>query len=235
MSETMQERYIQSLQNIGEWVTVAEWAERVGQDYPDVLAKAEVEAENQKNDTTGLREIAARISSRISRGRFADFIEIDTSEKPRKVRYLAEEEQARHDAEEVEEDVAPLKRTEIIKRDEGALSPQERYRVDEFETIAKQLKVYFGLDFEVDHAKALLNPSDPGPHHPNNLQLLLKAHNGKKNSGNWSRFTLSEQIDYLQAAIKLQTLVAPRMNIEVESSIIESLFGRLRAIYSTDG
>ena len=35
-----------------------------------LLAKAEKEAANQKNDTTGLRKRAARISSRLSSGGF---------------------------------------------------------------------------------------------------------------------------------------------------------------------
>lgn len=231
MSLKMHERYLQSLKNIEGWVTVAEWAERFGLDFPDLLEKADREAEQQKNDTTGLREIAARISSCIATHLFDDHIEIDSSERPRRVRYLSEVEQEIHSAEELEEDVAPLKRGELIKRDEAALTPKEKYRIDEFEVIAKQLKVYFGLEFEVDHARALLNHLDAGPHHPDNLQLLLKAHNAKKNSHNWQRFSLAEQVDYIDAAIKLQFLVAPRLGIDVDSSILTSLFERLKAIY----
>jgi hypothetical protein len=231
MSVTMHERYLQSLKNIEGWVIVAEWAERFGQDFPDLLEKANREAEQQKNDTTGLREIAARISSCIATHRFDEHIEIDSSERPRKVRYLSAVEQEQHTAEELEEDVAPLKRGELIKRDEAALTPKEKYRVDEFESISKQLKAYFGLEFEVDHAHALLNSFEAGTHHPDNLQLLLKTHNAKKHCNNWQRFNLTEQVDYIDAAIKLQTLVAPRMGIVVDSSILASLFERLKAIY----
>lgn len=42
----------------------------LGELYPDLLAKAEQEASNQLNETTGLRELAARISSGISRGAY---------------------------------------------------------------------------------------------------------------------------------------------------------------------
>lgn len=89
----------------------------------------------------------------------------------------------------------------------------------------------FGLEFKVDHARALLNPLDAGAHYSDNLQLLLKAHNAKKNSHNWQRFNLAEQMDYIDAALKLQSLVAPRLGIDVDSSILTSLFERLKAIY----
>jgi hypothetical protein len=64
------------------------------------------------------------------------------------------------------------------------------------------------LDFEVDHSQALLNPDSPGKHHPDNLQLLLKSHNGKKHSKNWERFSLEEQVEYITTAINLQKIVA---------------------------
>jgi hypothetical protein len=38
-----------------DWVAVSEWAIKVGRLFPDILAQEELEAENQKNDTTGLR------------------------------------------------------------------------------------------------------------------------------------------------------------------------------------
>lgn len=229
--ETKQARFIESLKNINDWVSVAEWAVRVGEDYPDILADADRDALNQKNDTTGLREIAARLSSRISSGAFRDFIEIDASERPKKVRYSEKEEIEQHESEELEEDVAPLKRNEIIRRDQATLSAKEQYRIDEFEAISKQLKTYFGLEFEVDHASALLNPGNPGKHHPNNLQLLLKTHNAKKGADNWKRFDLDEQINYLQTAINLQNQVAARMGIIVDNSILESLLERIRAVF----
>jgi len=99
------------------------------------------------------------------------------------------------------------------------------------ETISKQLRAYFGLDFEVDHAIALLNQTQPGIHHPDNFQLLLKAHNSKKSNNNWDRFTLNEQIEYILAAIKLQDLVASRFHIDMENTVFDSLIERLKSVY----
>ena len=39
---------------------------------------------------------------------------------------------------------------------------------------------------------AILNPENPGKHHPSNMQILTKAHNSKKNKSNWKRFDIDE-------------------------------------------
>lgn len=225
------EKYLEALKSIDGWVIVSEWAIKFSELYPDVLEKAEKEAANQANETTGLRELAARISSSISRGAYAGRLEIDDSERPRKVRYLPKEQQAAHLEQDIDDDVAPLRRDELIKLATQSFSAHEKYRVDEFESIAKQLKQFFGLAFEMDHSEALLNPNAPGKHHPENLQLLLKAHNSKKNSKNWPRFSLEEQVAYIEAAIQLQSLVATRFEIEMENQVLGSLLERLKGIY----
>lgn len=232
MSKSFREKYLDALKTFDDWVIVSEWAQRFGELYPELLEKANLEAKNQANETTGLREIAARISSVISNGAYENQIEIDTSERPRKVRYIPEEKRVEHDTQEIEEDVAPLRRDEIIKLANDSMGKLNTYRVGEFESISKQLKQYFGLDFEVDHAKALLNKKSPGEHHPDNFQLILKSHNAKKNNANWDRFTLDEQITYIETAIKLQELVASRFSIEIESPVLGSLIDRLKKVYS---
>lgn len=225
------EKYLEALKNVDDWMTISDWAIEVGNLHPDLLKKADIEAANQVSDTTGLREIAARISSSISRGAYTKKIEIDSSERPRKVRYLSKEQIVEHEKTEIEEDTAPLKRAEIIKAAEQEFSTEERYRIAEFETIARLMRDYFGLSFEVDHAEALLNKDNPGPHHPNNLQLLLKAHNGKKNNQNWKRFSVEEQLSYIKASIALQEHIASRLSVNMAESVVESLLDRLQEIY----
>lgn len=227
----IREKYLEALKNLDDWVIVSDWAKKVGETYPDLLAKAEIEASNQANDTTGLREIAARISSAISTGAYENQIEIDTSERPRKVRYIPAEKRDEYKALELEEDVEPLRRDEIIKRDLSEWRAKEQYRSDEFEVISKQLKSFLSLEFEVDHASALLNSENPGKHHPDNLQLLLKSHNAKKKNDNWPRFSFDEQVEYIQAAIRLQRVVASNLNIEMDESVIDSLLDRLSKVF----
>lgn len=228
---TISEKYLEALKTLGDWVIVSEWAKKFAELYPDEYAKAEEQARNQKNDTTGLREIAARISSRLSTGGFEDTVEIDDSERPRRVRYISAEDRKQHVEAEIADDIEPLTRDERIKQDTETLTQLERYRLGELDTIAKQLNRFFGLDFEVDHAMAILNPENPGKHHPDNLQILTKAHNGKKNKYNWKRFSIDEQIEYIEAVIHLQTIVAPKFGIELESKVLESLMSRLREVF----
>jgi len=231
MSNSFRAKYLEALKTFDDWVIVSEWAQRFGELHPDLLEKAEKEAQNQANDTTGLREIAARISSVISNGAYENQIDIDTSERPRKVRFIPEASRKEHDAQEIEEDVAPLRRDEIIKKAMISMSTHDKYRVSEFEDIAKKLKSFFGLSFEVDHANALLNPDEPGLHHPDNFQLILKAHNSKKNNENWVRFTFDEQVEYMDTSIKLQLLVASRFGDELDENILSSLISRLKNVY----
>ena len=227
----IREKYLHALEEINDWVSVSDWAVKVGELYPDLLEKADEEAKNQANETTGLREIAARIGSAIAHGAYVDHIEIDASERPRRIRYVSREEHDANVSNEIDEDVAPLKRGEIIKVAENSMTNSEKYRVDEFDAIAKQLKRYFGLDFEVDHAEALLNSEQPGKHHPDNMQLILKAHNAKKNNNNWQRFILEDQIRYIQSVIDTQGIVASRLEIEITPDVLGSLVERLEKVY----
>jgi len=49
------EKYLEALKTFDDYVTVSERAEKVGILYPDLLEKANQEAKNQENDTTGLK------------------------------------------------------------------------------------------------------------------------------------------------------------------------------------
>jgi len=144
---TKAQKYLEALKTFNDWVIVSEWATKVGEVYPDLLEEA--------NPTTGLRELAARISSRLSSGGFPE-IEIDESKRPCKVRYISEEDKKVRIEDELEADIEPLTRLERICKDSESLGEYERYRIEELETISKQLNKFFSLDFEVDHA---FNPS----------------------------------------------------------------------------
>ena len=224
-------KYLEALKSLDDWAIVSDWAKQFGELYPELLEKANREAANYANESTGLRELAARISSNINRGAYKNKIEIDTSERPRRIRYVPEVARDAHDAKEVEEDVAPLRRDEIIRSAIEGMDAHDNYRRMEFEAVAKQLKTFFGLDFEVDHAKALLNAGERGDHHPDNFQLLLKAHNTKKNNCNWERLSIEEQVQYIEAAVQLQQVVARRFQIDMESSVLGSLLERLKKVY----
>ena len=108
------EKYLESIKTFTEYVTISEWAIKFSELYPDELEKANKQAANQKNDTTGIREIAARISTNISSGKWSKELLIDDSERPKKVKYVSKEELEEQTDKEIEEDIEPLKRQDII-------------------------------------------------------------------------------------------------------------------------
>jgi len=232
----MADKYLNALKSIDGFVIVSVWAEKFGEMFPNDLDKANREAEGQnakktENFTTGIREIAARIGSRIHGGGFGNKIEVDTSEKPRRVRYVKGNEIEIINQRSIEEDIEPLRRTEIIKNAKNTLETKQLYRLTQFEQITKELNKWFGTGFEVEHSKALLNPNEKGTHHPDNIQILLKSHNNKKNNNNWERFTLEQQIEYINRTINLQKLVLSNFNLEFEESILKDLINRIKSIY----
>lgn len=58
-----------------------------------------------------------------------------------------------------------------------------------------------------------------------------QAHNGKKNKSNWTRFSIDEQIEYIEAVIRLQMIVAPKFGIELESKVYDNLIVWLRDVF----
>jgi len=225
------EKYLEALKTFTDFVTVSEWAMKFAEMYPDELERANQQAKDQKNDTTGLREIGSRMSSRLSSGGFSRTVQIDNSETRKRVKYITKEELNEYTQNEIDEDVEPIKRQEIINNAKDKMEVLDLYRISEFENIQKAFKIFFGIDFEIDHAEALLNNDKQGKHHPDNLQLLLKYHNGKKNKNSWQRFTFDEQADYIKQTISLHSLVADKFDVEIDNKILETLIARLKMIY----
>ena len=225
------EKYIETLKTFTDYVTVSEWANKVVELYPELLKKAEKNVDNHKHNTTAFQQVTRQISSEITRGKFNEFIHIDDNERPRKVKYITKDELIIQEQIEIDEDIEPLRRLDIINNATNQLEIFELYRITEFENIQKAFKQFFGLDFEIDHAEALLNSEKQGEHHPNNLQLLLKYHNGKKNKNSWNRFTFEEQEDYIKKSVSLHSLVADKFDVEIDNKILDSLLNRLREIY----
>lgn len=62
-------------------------------------------------------------------------------QKARKIRFLPENEISDHIERDIEEDIAPLTRQQIIKKHTEELSTDELYRMKEFESIIDQLKI----------------------------------------------------------------------------------------------
>ncbi len=217
---TKTEKYLEALKASNEWVTASEWAQKVAELYPEILEEAEVQARGQKNDTTGMRELTARIHSNIKRGAYDDSIEIDKSERPRKFRYIPKEELRRLEEEELQEE---LSRAERIRQDIQHLNSHEKYRIDEMGLIAKAFNQYFKTDLEIDHARSL---SNGGKHHPDNMQLISKTHNRIKSQKSWTRMSKEKQIEYLEKLKDYHSVL-----FQIDESIFDALIARLKQVY----
>ncbi len=222
---TITEKYLEALQQMEGWVTSGEWALEVAELYPDLLEKANEQARNQKIDTTGMRELTARIASAIARGAYEDKIEIDATERPRKIRFSTEEEIQKHVDEELDEEMASLTRAQKIRKEYDELNDFDKYRIQELESIAKAFNSYFKTDLEVDHAQALMGDI-PGIHHPDNLQLLSKTHNRIKSKASWERMSLEKQLEYLYKMKDYHAMV-----FKVDEGIFKSLMERIEKVY----
>lgn len=222
---TITDQYLEALKQMEGWVTTGEWALKVTELYPDLLEKANEQARNQKIDTTGMRELTARIASAIARGAYEGKIEIDASERPRKIRYATEDEIQKHADEELDEEMESLTRAQKIRKEYDELGDYDRYRIQEFELIAKAFNSYFNTDLEVDHAQALMGVN-PGKHHPDNLQLLSKTHNRIKSKTSWDRMSLEKQLEYLH-----KMKVYHMMVFKVDEGIFNSLIERIKKVF----
>ena len=231
MSQTIRSKYLEALKTLNRWVIVSEWSEKVVEMYPEILKNAEEQASNYKNKSTGLREVTARISSGISSGAYVGSIEIDESERPRRIRYLTKKQIKEYEKNEIDEDLSPITRAEKIRNDEKNLSSQDKYRLNELESITTQLRTIFHFSFELEHAKSLLNPDAPGRHHPDNIQILTKFHNRIKNKSNWKRFTIEEQIEYIKFAVSLQKIVSKKLSVDIEDNVIDQIIERLKKVF----
>jgi hypothetical protein len=229
--QTINDMYLNALQEIGNWTTISDWAIKFSEMYPDQLEKAEKQAAAQKQETTGLREIAARISSQTSRNEFLGRVEVDTSDKPRRVRWLSDESAKNHEIQEQEEDIKRLTRKEKEKIQYEELSTKDKYRMDEFVEVISQLNKFFGTDFELEHSKAIMNSQDPGDHHPDNIQILLRSHNRTKSDSNWVRFSVEEQLDYITKIVQVQMIISEKMKVDIDKDVLEIIFGKIKNIY----
>lgn len=63
------------------------------------------------------------------------------------------------------------------------------------------------------------------------VKFKLRSHNSTKSSSNCSRISLEEQIEYIEAVVSVQKIVAKRMGVDLHDEIIKAIIARLRLVY----
>ncbi|RDU68624.1 HNH endonuclease [Helicobacter brantae] len=218
--------YLEALKQCDDWVSISEWANKIAELYPEEIERIDEKSQKQQKPTEGITQLIRNLSAKTGRGDFSKNIKIDDEGNVRKVKYITEEEKALIEQEDIEEE----DRRQIIKQAESKMSQKELYRIKEFSDICSILKNKWGIIFEVDHAYALKGEKQ-GKHHPDNLQLLLKMHNGAKNNKDWTRFTFEEQEKYIRNIVETQKIICERMGSKIDDEVVDLLMMRLKAIF----
>ena len=161
---TKKERFIEVLRTFEAPVTVSEWANRVIEQYPTILNQIN----SKTNEPMTLKALATTMSLKVSRGEFPELKILDS--KPyRMVMYLTENKKNDLTKMEVSKDVEAIALESKKKEDIEKSTEQDKYRLEELNSICAQLNKYFSLNFTLHHAKLLSNSKSTEKYHVNNL------------------------------------------------------------------
>ncbi len=222
------EKYLEALKQIKGWTTVSDWAQKVGDLYPEILRKANKQSKSYKRPSTGTKEIAARIGAKFSTNAYKGLVDVDDSQKPRKVKFIKSKND-RNNKKLPEENKESYNRSEIIRKHKKSLNSNEDYRMKELKQIVSTLSKELHINFELDHAFPLKRG---GEGNPDNMQILMTAHNRKKSSTKWDRFTIDEQIEYIEAIIKIQKKIENKIKVKINDQNIDLTIKKLRACFN---
>ncbi len=234
-------KYMETLELSGEWLTIWDWAAAIGEDHPVMMEEMERRGATWSTPVDGVRVIYGDLHhlSRFNGRRENKNLVVNNTGSVKEVRYFSDEELkdiTRHGGymDKNEVFIVDLTRRDIVKRALTDMEAYDLYRLSEFETIRDQLNKLFRADFEVDHASALLNPDDPGSHHPNNFQILAQKFNRFKHSKNWPRFTWTEQVEHLEETLSQNIKHKDKLDISGSKQTLDALINRLSIVYEEE-
>ncbi len=222
---TKKERFIDVLRTFETPVTVSQWANRVVEQYPAILNQIN----SKTNEPMTLKALATSMSLKVSRGEFPELKVLD-SEPYRRVMYLTENKKKDLTKMEVNRDVEAIILESKINEDIKKSTEQDKYRLEELNSICLQLNKYFSLNFTLHHAKSLSHNKDTGRHHIDNIQLLTREHILLKKN-DVKKFSIEEQKAYTKRVITLHMMIDKSIDINLTDDVLEMLLDRLEKIY----
>lgn len=222
---TKKERFIDVLKTFESPVTVSEWASRVVEEYPAILNQIN----SKTNEQMTIKTLATSMSLKVSKGDFPELKVLD-SEPYRKVIYIKENKQNDLKKMELNKDEENMTFESKIKEDIKKSTEQDKYRLEELNSICAQLNKYFSLNFTLHHAQSLSKSKSSGRHHVENLQLLIKEHTAVKKDGS-QKFSIEEQKAYVKRVISVQMMLDKSIDINLTDEVLEMLLDRLEKIY----
>jgi len=222
---TKRERFVDVLKTFDTPITILEWANSVIEQYPSLLTQIN----SKTNEKMTLKDLAMTISLKVSKGEFSE-IKILENKPYRKVMYVSESMKNDLIKSEVKKDLESITLSSKIKEDIKKSTESDRYRLEELESIKKQLNRYFALNFVLHHATSLTNKDKQAKHHADNLQLLTKEHILIKKDGE-SKFSIDEQKAYIKRVISIQLMINKNIDINLTDEVLEMLLERLEKVY----
>ena len=222
---TKKERFIDVLRTFETPVTVSEWANRVVEQYPAILNQIN----SKTNEPMTLKALATTMSLKVSRGEFSELKILD-SEPYRRVMYLTENKKNDLTKMEVSKDVEAIIFESKMNDDIKKSTEQDKYRLEELNSICTQLNKYFLLHFTLHHAHSLSNLKSTGRHHIDNLQLLTAEHTLLKKDA-VKKFSIEEQKAYIKRIISVHMMIVKSIDLNLTDDILEMLLDRLEKVY----
>ena len=217
------DKLIETLQTFNKPVTIVEWVKRIVELYPSILTQLKGGKE------IDVRELTAILSLKVSKNEFPNIV-IVQNEPYRKIQYMTEEEKKAFIAKVVTEDIEPVEKDEKIKEDLENFTELDRYRVEEFHNIVKQLNEHFDLNLILSQVTESKNKKLEGKYHADNLQILTKEHTvSELNTQN--KFTIDEQKSYIKRVIIVFSMVNKGLDIDARDEVLDLLLERLSKVY----
>jgi len=222
---TKKEHYLEVLKTFDRAVTILEWAKKVVELHPENLQQIN----SKTNETMTLKELVSGLSLKVSEGVF-DNVVVDNCKPYRRVQYVSETVKNTLMSRARAKDIELILLESKIKQDIQKSTESDRYRLEEFSNIVKQLNRYFKLDFQLHHTHSLLRDSKLGKHHVGNLEVLTEAH-GKLKKDAQKRFSIEEQKAYIKRIIAIHLMIRTDIELDLRDEVLDMLLERLTKVY----
>ena len=222
---TKKEQYLEVLKTFDNAVTILEWAKKIVKLHPSILKQIN----SKTNETMTLKELVSGLSLKVSDGEFSNIV-VENCKPYRRVQYVSETVKNTLMSRARAKDIELILLESKIKQDIKKSTESDRYRLEEFSNIVKQLNRYFKLDFQLHYTYSLLRDNKLAKHHVSNLEILTEVHSKLKKEG-FKRFSIEEQKAYIKRVISIHLMIRNDIELDLTDEVLDMLLERLTKVY----
>jgi len=222
---TKKEQYLDVLKTFDNAVTILDWAKRVVEVHPVVLKQIN----SKTNEMMTLKELVSELSLKVSQGVFSNVL-VENCQPYRRVEYISKIAKNSLISKIRVKDIELILLESKIEQDIKKSTESDRYRLEEFSNIIKQLNRYFKLDFQLHYTYSLLRENKLAKHYVSNLEILTEQHDKLKKDGQ-KRFSIEEQKAYIKRIISIHLMVRKDIEIDLTDEVLDMLLERLTKVY----